>query len=139
MEFRVLRYFLTIAQEENFTKAAEQLHLTQPTLSRQIAQLEEELGARLFLRGTHTVALTEEGMLLRRRAQELLSLADKTKQEVLSQRRDLEGVISIRRTALHPLHTRRRNGNGFDLEKKSDNPSRCFRLSGLCQSIPEKH
>lgn len=95
MELRVLRYFLTIAQEENFTRAAEQLHLTQPTLSRQIAQLEEELGAKLFLRGTHTVMLTEEGLLLRRRAQELLSLADKTKQEILSQRRDLEGVISI--------------------------------------------
>ncbi len=95
MELRVLRYFLTIAQEENFTRAAEQLHLTQPTLSRQIAQLEEELGAKLFLRGTHTVVLTEEGLLLRRRAQELLSLADKAKQEILSQRRDLEGVISI--------------------------------------------
>lgn len=95
MELRVLRYFLAIAQAENFTKAAEQLHLTQPTLSRQIAQLEGELGVKLFLRGTQTTALTEEGVLLRRRAEELLELADKTKQEVLSQRRDLEGVIGI--------------------------------------------
>lgn len=78
MEFRVLNYFLAIAREENFTKAAQQLHVTQPTLSRQIAQLEEELGVELFVRSNHNIILTEDGMILKRRAQEILSLADKT-------------------------------------------------------------
>lgn len=78
MELRVLNYFLAIAREENFTRAAEQLHVTQPTLSRQIAQLEEELGVELFVRSNHNIILTEEGMILKRRAQEILSLADKT-------------------------------------------------------------
>ena len=67
MEIRVLKYFLTIAREENITRAAEQLHITQPTLSRQIMQLEEELGVRLFQRNRVNVVLTEEGRLLRRR------------------------------------------------------------------------
>ena len=74
MELRVLRYFLTVAQEENITRAAEALHMTQPTLSRQLSQLEEELGARLFERGARHITLTDAGLLLRRRAQELLAL-----------------------------------------------------------------
>ena len=74
MELRVLRYFLTVAQEENITRAAEALHMTQPTLSRQLSQLEEELGARLFERGARRITLTDAGLLLRRRAQELLAL-----------------------------------------------------------------
>ena len=78
MELRVLNYFLVIAREENITKAARLLHITQPTLSRQIMQLEEELGVKLFYRSNHHIVLTEEGMLLKRRAQELLSLAEKT-------------------------------------------------------------
>ena len=77
MELRVLNYFLAIAREESFTKAAQQLHITQPTLSRQIAQLEEELGVDLFVRSNHNIILTEDGMILKRRAQEILSLADK--------------------------------------------------------------
>ena len=83
MEIRVLKYFLTIAREENITRAAEQLHITQPTLSRQIMQLEEELGVRLFQRNRVNVVLTEEGRLLRRRAQEILELADKAEQEII--------------------------------------------------------
>ena len=71
MELRVLNYFLAIAREENFTRAAEQLHVTQPTLSRQIADLEAELGVKLFTRSSHNIVLTEDGMLLRRRAQEI--------------------------------------------------------------------
>lgn len=67
MELRVLSYFLAIAREENFTKAARQLHVTQPTLSRQIAQLEEELGVTLFMRSNHNIILTEDGMILKRR------------------------------------------------------------------------
>lgn len=95
MELRVLRYFLTIAQEENFSRAAEILHVTQPTMSRQMAQLEEELGVRLFQRTTRNVVLTDEGLLLRRRAEELLSLAEKTEQELTQRGEYLEGTISI--------------------------------------------
>lgn len=95
MELRVLNYFLAIAREENFTKAAQQLHITQQTLSRQIAQLEEELGVDLFVRSNHNIILTEDGMILKRRAQEILSLADKTKRDFLHKDENLEGVISI--------------------------------------------
>lgn len=77
MELRVLNYFLAVAREENFTKAAQQLHLTQPTLSRQIADLEQELGVKLFVRSNHNIILTEDGMILKRRAQEILSLQTK--------------------------------------------------------------
>ena len=70
MEFRVLRYFLLAAREENMTRAAELLHVTQPTLSRQLMQLEQELGTKLFRRGQHSITLTDDGMLLKRRAQE---------------------------------------------------------------------
>ena len=95
MELRVLNYFLVIAREENITKAAKQLHITQPTLSRQIAQLEDELGVKLFIRSNHHIILTEDGMILKRRAQELLALADKTKYDFLHQDENLEGLISI--------------------------------------------
>lgn len=71
MDLRVLKYFLAVAREENITKAAALLHLTQPTLSRQLMQLEEELGVKLFQRSRHRIVLTDDGMLLRRRAQEL--------------------------------------------------------------------
>ncbi len=78
-------------QEENFTKAAKQLHVTQPTLSRQIAQLEEELGGKLFQRSSHNILLTEDGMMLKRRVQEILTLADRTKQDFLRKKANLEG------------------------------------------------
>lgn len=94
MELRVLSYFLTVAREENITKAAALLHVTQPTLSRQMMQLEEELGVKLFKRSSHSIILTEQGMLLKRRAQELVSLAEKTKQE-LGQEQQLSGEIAI--------------------------------------------
>lgn len=95
MELRVLKYFLVIAREENFTKAAKQLHITQPTLSRQIAQLEDELGVTLFERNNHKIVLSEDGMILKRRAQEIISLADKTKQDFLYKDEHLEGTLSI--------------------------------------------
>ena len=95
MELRVLNYFLTVAREENFTRAAEQLHVTQPTLSRQIADLEAELGVKLFVRSSHNIILTEDGMFLKRRAQEILSLADKTKRDFLGRQENLEGTITI--------------------------------------------
>lgn len=94
MELRVLRYFLAVAREENITKAAALLHLTQPTLSRQLMQLEEELGVQLFHRSRYHIILTDEGMLLRRRAQELVELAEKTAQE-FRKVPELRGEISI--------------------------------------------
>ena len=95
METRLLRYFLTVAHEENITRAAEVLHITQPTLSRQLVQLEEETGVTLFIRGKRKITLTPEGMLLRRRAEEILSLVDKTEKELLQQDALVEGTISI--------------------------------------------
>ena len=94
MELRVLRYFLAVAREENITKAAALLHLTQPTLSRQLMQLEEELGVQLFHRSRYHIVLTDEGMLLRRRAQELVDLAEKTAQEFRKEP-ELRGEVSI--------------------------------------------
>ena len=95
MEIRVLKYFLMTAREENITKAANLLHLTQPTLSRQLIQLEEELGVKLFHRSRHRIVLTEDGMLLRRRAEEIVSLAEKTKEDFRHRQEHLEGTISI--------------------------------------------
>ncbi len=95
MELRVLKYFLMTAREENITKAAGLLHITQPTLSRQLMQLEEELGVKLFTRSNHNIRLTEEGMLLRRRAQEIISLEEKTKVELSGSNGELAGEIAI--------------------------------------------
>ena len=95
METRVLKYFLAVAREENITKAAEQLHITQPTLSRQLAQLEEELGVHLFERGTRRTTLTSEGLLLRRRAEEIVELMDKTERELAEQEELVDGTVSI--------------------------------------------
>ena len=95
MELRVLKYFLMVAREENITKAAAQLHMTQPTLSRQLMQLEDELGVKLFHRSKHSIILTEDGLLLKRRAQEILSLAEKTREEFIHKEEELAGEISI--------------------------------------------
>jgi len=81
LDVRVLRYFLAVAQEESISGAAEYLHLTQPTLSRQLMDLEEELGRKLFIRGSRKVALTEDGLLLRKRAGEIVDLVDRTESE----------------------------------------------------------
>ena len=81
MELRVLRYFLAVAREESISAAAESLHLTQPTLSRQLMDLEAELGKTLFLRGNRKVTLTQEGAFLRKRANEILDLVEKTQAE----------------------------------------------------------
>lgn len=95
MELRVLRYFLTVAKEQSFTKAAEQLNITQPTLSRQLAALEEELGAKLFNRGGHSITLTNEGLLLKRRALEVVDLEDKILSEFKGNTESVEGKITI--------------------------------------------
>lgn len=95
MELRVLKYFLAVAREENITRAAALLHLTQPTLSRQLMQLEEELGVKLFRRSQYRIILTQEGVLLRRRAQELVDLAEKTALEFACREKELMGEISV--------------------------------------------
>lgn len=84
MEIRTLRYFLAIAREENMTRAAETLHVTQPTLSKQLKSLEDELGKKLFTRHSFNIRLTDEGILLRDRAADLVRMADKIEQEFLS-------------------------------------------------------
>ena len=95
MEIRVLRYFLAVVREESITRAADVLHITQPMLSRQIAQLEEELDVKLFDRSTRRIVLTNEGLLLRRRAEEILELVDKTEQELTEQDEMVAGTVSI--------------------------------------------
>lgn len=95
MELRVLKYFLMVAREQNFTKAAEQLHITQPTLSRQMAALEEELGTTLFQRGSRNLTLTEDGLLLKRRALEILDLETRIKDEIGGADEALEGVVTV--------------------------------------------
>ncbi|MDE6387071.1 MAG: LysR family transcriptional regulator [Lachnospiraceae bacterium] len=95
MEIRVLRYFLTVVREGGINRAAEVLHITQPTLSRQLSQLEEEVGVRLFHRGARRITLTNEGILLRRRAEEILSLVDRTEKELIEQEELVEGRIVI--------------------------------------------
>lgn len=95
MELRLLRYFLTVAREQSFTRAAEQLHVTQPTLSRQMVAFEEELGISLFRRNGKKITLTDDGILLKRRALEILDLEERTMAEL--KRRDdvVEGSITI--------------------------------------------
>lgn len=95
MELRVLRYFLAVAREETISGAAEALHVTQPTLSRQMMDLEEELGKTLFLRGKRRISLTEEGMFLRKRAQEIVSLVEKTESEFGAADKDISGDVWI--------------------------------------------
>lgn len=84
MEIRTLRYFLAVAREENMSRAAEILHVTQPTLSKQLKSLEEELGKKLFTRHSFSIRLTDEGILLRNRAEDLVNMADKIEQEFIS-------------------------------------------------------
>ena len=95
MDLRVLKYFLVVAREENITKAAELLHVSQPAISRQIAQLEEELGIQAFKRSNHHITLTEDGMLLKRRAQEMIDLAEKTRQDFAQKKEEIAGEIAI--------------------------------------------
>ena len=95
MELRVLQYFLAVAQEQSISAAAQSLHLTQPTLSRQLRELEEELGKQLMIRGSRKITLTEEGMLLRKRAEEILDLVSRTEREVTQSDEAIAGDVYI--------------------------------------------
>lgn len=95
MELRLLRYFLTVAKEQSFTRAAEQLHITQPTLSRQLAAFEDELGVSLFERKGKNITLTDEGILLKRRALEILNLEERTLEELKGTEDVIEGTVTV--------------------------------------------
>ena len=95
MELRVLRYFLTVAREGSITGAANFLHVTQPTLSRQLKDLEQELGKKLFIRSSHSIILTDEGMLLRKRAEEIVEMVDKVEAEFSSMEETISGDVYI--------------------------------------------
>ena len=95
MEVEELRNFIAVAQEENITRAAEYLHLTQPTLSRQMQSLEQEFGKQLLIRGKRRVTLTEDGILLRKRAAEILALVEKTDAEMRESRKEISGDVFI--------------------------------------------
>ncbi len=137
MEIRVLRYFIVIAKEKSITKAANTLHITQPTLSRQIKDLEEELGQKLFERKSHKVVLTKEGIILYKRAEEIISMVDKTEAEFNSMKNIVSGdvyigggeTIAIRTVAkviksirdkCPDIHFNIYSGNAYDVTEKID-------------------
>lgn len=95
MDLRVLEYFLTVIEAGNVSKAAQKLHLTQPTLTRQLQQLEELYGSQLFIRGSRQITLTPSGIILKKRAQEMLDLQQKTKEEIENSEREITGTITI--------------------------------------------
>ena len=137
MELRHIRYFLAVAREGNITGAANFLHLTQPTLSRQIRDLEEELGQTLLIRKSHRVTLTPEGMLLRKRAEEIIAMVDKTQSEFVSLGNTVSGnvyigggetrvmkeiatVIRDIQTAFPAIHFHLYSGNAQDVTERLD-------------------
>lgn len=95
MEIRLLRYFLAVAREENITRAAESLHISQPSLSKQLMALEREVGKPLLVRGKRKLTLTADGILLRKRAEELLALLEKTERELATDTAQLSGPVAI--------------------------------------------
>lgn len=137
MEIRVLRYFLAVSREGSITAAANYLHLTQPTLSRQLKDLEEELGQTLLIRKSHRVTLTPEGMLLRKRAEEIIAMVDKTQSEFVSLGNTVSGnvyigggetrvmkeiatVIRDIQTAFPAIHFHLYSGNAEDVTERLD-------------------
>ena len=95
MDLRLLEYFLAVARTGNITRAAEQLHVTQPTVSRQLAELEEMLGSPLLIRGKRQVTLTEAGVLFQQRAEEIITLLDKTRRDLADQRDLVGGTVAL--------------------------------------------
>ena len=95
MDIRTLQYFLAVAREESISGAAEFLHMTQPPLSRQLKELEAELGKQLFIRGNRKITLTEDGMILRKRAEEIVALMEKTKAEINASAENITGDIYV--------------------------------------------
>ena len=95
MELRTLQYFLAVTKEENITRAAQSLHISQPYLSKQLMDLENELGKQLLIRGKRKITLTEDGILLRKRAEEIISLVEKTEFDLTFNTNQISGEITI--------------------------------------------
>lgn len=135
MELRVLRYFLTVAREGSITGAAGYLHLTQPTLSRQLQDLEKELGQKLFIRGSHNISLTAEGMILRRRAEEILDMVEKTENEFSSLKHEIAGEVCIGSGETATL----KSVAGLIQEIRKNYPKIIFHISsGIHEDVVEK-
>ena len=125
MDIRVLGYFLAVAREESITKAAEVLHMTQPPLSRQLKDLEEELGKQLFIRGNRKITLTDEGMTLRKRAEEIVQLVKKTEDEIILSDDSLSGNIYIGAGETDAVRILARAAN----QVQASYPKICFHIS----------
>ena len=155
MEIRILKYFLAVAEEENITSAARKLHMTQPSLSRQMIDLEKELGKTLFLRTNKKTLLTEEGRHLKQRAQEILSLVEKTTAELQSTSQEIYGQIHFgagetdcmryfanameRIHAVHPsIQFTLFSGNADDILEKLEEGILDFGLM-FTTSVPDKY
>lgn len=135
MEIRVLQYFLTIAREESISKAAEVLHITQPTLSRQMKELEDEFNKQLFIRGSRKITLTEDGILLKQYAQEIISLVDKANRDLLKEDNELAGDIYIGSGESSAI----RFVMQVIAKMQSKYPKICFHLfSGNAQDVADK-
>lgn len=140
MDIRILRYFLAVGREENITRAAESLHIAQPSLSKQLMELEHELGRPLLVRGKRRVTLTEDGVLLRRRAEEIVALVDRTEAELTNGEETIRGEVAlggvpsalILRTAValrtaHPeVRFRFFNGDATEVTERLDHGSLDF-------------
>ncbi len=135
MELRVLRSFLAVAREQSISSAARALHLTQPTLSRQIMELEEEMGTLLFNRGNRKITLTEQGTLMRKRAEQMLELADKTKEEMAAGEEAVAGTIHIGAGESHAFRVLARSLHGL-VEEYPDVHFALF--SGNAEAVMER-
>ena len=135
MEIRTLRYFLAVAREENMTRAAETLHVTQPTLSKQLKSLEDELGKKLFTRHSFSIRLTDEGVLLRNRAEDLVSMADKIEKEFIFLDDITEGDIYFGLAESYQIILLAREINAF---KKKYPGLRYHITSGDTEQVAEK-
>ena len=135
MEIRVLRYFLEIARAGNMTRAAETLHISQPTLSKQMKDLEQELGKKLFRRGSTSLSLTDEGMLLRKRAEDILEMVDKTADEFKSLGNITGGEVHIGCAESHQIKYLARTIKAF---KESYPLFRYHLTSGNTEQVVER-
>ncbi len=135
MELRVLRYFLEIARAGNMTRAAETLHISQPTLSKQMKELEQELGKKLFRRGSTSLSLTDEGLLLRKRAEDILEMVDKTADEFKSLGNITGGEVHIGCAESHQIKYLARTIKAF---KESYPLFRYHLTSGNTEQVVER-
>lgn len=135
MDIRVLRYFLAVAQEESISAAANSLHVTQPTLSRQLMDLEAALGSTLFIRSNRKISLTEHGMRLRKRAQEIVTLFDKTTAEFNTPEEIVSGDIYIGAGETHTISVLARAAKAL----QNDNPGISYHMfSGNADDVAER-